>query len=883
MKKWLFLPLLLSIVFSLSLAAQPPGGGGGRMDRSRMSVGRIYGKVVDENGKGVGYATVQLMGKTFDRQTRSLVDTIWAGQLTEDNGDFNIEKLPVVGEYTLIINFLGYAATSLPVDFGMPRPMAGPGGAPSDSSRTNRPASAPSAGFANMSAGNFEKDLGNIQLVIEAATLGTVTVTGEAAIASLSIDRKSFRVDKDLSAQGGTAEDALKNVPSVSVDLDGNVSLRNGAPQVFVDGRPTTLSLDQISADAIESVEVITNPSAKYDAGGGTAGIINIVLKKDKRLGYNGNLRIGTDSQGSYNVGGDLNARGGKFNLFGSGMLMQNRRLSEGQTARNNFFESPASYIFQTSESVRKGGFANVRGGVDYFIDNRNTLTVSGSFVRGKFKPEETILNTTDLLYPDAPLTSSFTRVSNQERMFRNVGATLQFKHLFPKKGAEWTADAGYNNIRFEGGNDVSTLFNTGTKSQERQDQMGSGGFITLQTDFINPIGDKAKIEGGLKAVLRDNANDNMNFVLGANDTEWQPVTQFTDHFKYNDNVFAAYLQGSRQYNEWGIQAGLRAESSVFNGKLTDRDSSFSISYPISLFPSLFISRQLNETDQVQLAYTRRINRPNFFQTMPFTDFSDSLNLRRGEPGLLPEFTNSLELSWQKIFNSGTNLLVSVYYKQATNLITSYQFTEFNTDINRQIVITSYANSRSANAYGAEFTLKNKLFKWMEITSNLNVYQSDVDASNVETNLTVSRMSAFLKETIQMTLNKNYSFQLNGEYRTRAAFTPSSGNDNFRGPHGGSQNTAQGYTREMWFIDASMRRSLLKNKGFLTLSISDIFATRKQGSFTSTEFFTQDSWNLRQPQVLRLNFMYRFGKMDTSLFNRKNTRMNDQGNDMMGG
>ena len=857
-----------------------PGGGmpnGGKFDPAKMNIGRFYGKVVDESGKGVGYAPVQLFGKKFDPATRNLKDTLWAGQLTEDNGDFNFEKLPVVGEYTLVVAFLGYSEIRQTVSFGIVPPASGKNGPPAGGPP---PGGFPGGGNFPGGGANFEKDLGNIKLSEGLTTLKELTVTGQASTTTLSLDRKSYRVDKDLTTAGGTAQDALKNVPSLSVDLDGNVSLRNGSPQIFVDGRPTTLSLDQIPADAIETVEVITNPSSKFDAGGGTAGIVNIVLKKEKRVGYNGNVRAGTDTNGGFNFGGDLNARGEKVNLFGALNFNRNKGQGEGTTLRQNLFGQPLSNVTQETDNHMKGTFANARAGADFFIDNRNTLTLSGNFMRGKFNPTDAITTTTDLLYPDGVLSSSYVRNSDQDRNFRNMGLSAQFKHLFPKKGKEWTADVNYNRVRFKGGSQYVTNYDTGLETMEKQDGSGHGSFFTLQSDFVNPIG-KGKLEGGIKATLRDNRSDNMSSYFNAGENAWIPTPQFSDHYKFSDDVYAAYLQASREYGKWGIQAGLRAESSFYNGALTDRDSSFTIAYPISLFPSVFLTRKLNESDQVQFAYTRRVNRPNFFQTMPFTDFSDSLNLRRGNPALLPEFMNSVELSYQNIFSKGHNLLISVYYKQATDLIASYQFTEYNEDLNKDVVITSYANSNKAAAYGAELTLKDNFFNWLDITSNLNVYQSDVDATNVETALKISRMSAFLKETVQVKLPAGFSVQLNGEYRTKASFTPVTNNDPFRPGGPPSQNTAQGYAKAYWFMDASVRKDFWKNQASLTLSMQDVFASRKMGSYTVTDFFTQDSGRIMNPQVLRLNFSYRFGKMDTSLFTRKNSRVNMQGSDMM--
>lgn len=874
-------------------AAKPAGGG---FDPSKMNIGRFYGKVVDENGKGVGYATVKLFGMKFDPDTRTLKEALLAGHLTEENGDFSLEKVPAVGEFTLKISIIGYAETSQKVTFGIKPPAGGPcmapgGNRPSGQAPSGPPSGAPSGnapagmagGFPGMAGANLDKDLGNIRIAASSQILSGVTVTAEANTTTLSLDKKIYRVDKDASAVGGNAQDALKNVPSLSVDIEGNVSLRNGAPQIFVDGRPTTLSLDQIPAASIESVEVITNPSAKYDAGGGTAGIVNIVLKKEKRLGYNGNVRAGVDSREGFNLGGDLNARGEKVNLFVSGNFNRNRMVSEGETFRQNLFGNPLTNVTQSTEGGMAGFFANGRAGADFFLDNRNTLTLSGSYTRGKFGPNDALTTRTDTLLQGRTASSSYLRESEQDRNFRNLGASVQFKHLFPKQGAEWTADLNYNRVRFMGGSEYNTTYDAGYQSREKQEGKGRGQFVTFQSDFVNPITDKIKIEGGVRASMRLNRNDNANYYFNQSDGDWVQVTSLADHYKFNDDVYAAYGTFSHQFKTWGYQAGLRAESSFYTGALTDRDSSFTIAYPLQLFPSFFVTRKLNESNNLQFAYTRRVNRPNFFQTMPFIDFSDSLNLRRGNPQLLPEFTNSFELTYQKLFSKSQNLLVSVYYKQATNLITSYLTTEYNQDLAREVVVTTYANANSSYAYGAEVTLKNSLFGWLDLTTNVNLFQAKVDALNVEDDLSISRLSGFFKEVVQVKLPKGWFFQVNGEYRTRASFTPSNNNDPFRGGPGGgpAPNTAQGYSIANWYADASLRKDFLARKASLTLSIGDIFRTRKSGTHIESGLFLQDTWAIRNPQTARLNFSYRFGKMDASLFKRKNMKMNMQGNDMM--
>lgn len=857
----LFLFVLLAASFSL--LAQPPAGN--RVGaRQGMNVGRFYGKVVDDQGAGVGYATVQLFGMQFDTASQAMKEKLIAGQITEENGDFSLENLPVVGEYTLKISFLGYIAVERKVSFGLTRESMRAGERP------------------DFSQLNLDVDLGNIALVTSSTTLETVTVTGEVNQLTLALDRKVYRVDRNANAAGGTAEDAMRNVPSLSIDLDGNLTLRNAAPQLFVDGRPTNLSLDQIPADAIETVEVITNPSAKYDASGGQAGIVNIVLKKERRIGYNGSLRLGGDSRGGINAGGNVNAREGKVNVALSGFYNQRQSWGEGETERQNFFGVPNTNLLQASEDRSDGYFMRAQGDLDWFMDNRNTITFRGSIMRGTFNSNDELMISVDSLFPAATTYSEAQRLSDSEREFRRAGAAILYKHLFPKKGQELTADFDYGSMSMDNsGSFNTTYFGTSRESMERQGGGGGSDFYTFQIDYVDPLTERIKFETGARASIRrfDNNNESSFFNYALN--SWIPVDNFADQYKFDDAVYAAYAILSYQLENWGFQAGLRAESSQYTGTLPEEGLTFENDYPLSLFPSFFVTRKFSESENLQLSYSRRINRPHFFQLMPFTDFSDSLNLRRGNPDLLPEFTHSLEASYQKIFQENHNLLVSVYYKQANDLITAYQFTETLPGLEQEVVLSTFQNSNSSEAYGVEFTLRNLLHKNVELSSNLNMYNSRIDASNVETNLIDSRFSWFVKENLMVKLPANFTLQLSGEYRSRASFSPESGGRRRGGFHGHSVNTAQGYTLENWFVDAAIRKDMFNRKLSLSLSVNDIFRTRRGGSHSENDFFIQDTWRIRNPQMFRLNLSYRFGKPDTSIFKRKNTNQTTEGMDMM--
>jgi len=855
------------LLFGAELLAQPTGGG-----RSNMNVGRFYGKVVDENGQGVGYAAVQLYAMRFDTTTQSPQEILIDGQITEENGDFSLENLPIRGDFKLRISFLGYTEVEQEVSFGLPG--AGGGQRPSGGGP-------PSGRRPGGMGANFDKDLGNITLTSSSQVLDAVVVEGERAGTTLALDRKVFRVDKLATAVGGTAVDALRNVPSLSVDIDGGVTMRNAAPQIFVDGRPTTLSLDQIAADMIESVEVITNPSAKYDASGGQAGIINIVLKKDKRIGYNGNVRAGVDSRGGINAGGDINAREGKINAFLSGNFNQRRRWSEGETDRQNLIGNPRTNLFQHTDDESDGFFAMGRGGIDWFMDNRNTLTFTGMYMRGQFGSQEEQDIRIDSLFPDGIRSSEALRLTDSERNFRNLGGSVLFKHLFPKKGKELTADINFNQVRFRGNGDFTTnSLSPNLQSQSMQESDNTSSFLTLQSDYVDPLTDDIKLEAGVRAALRRNDNYNENLLYDPVSETWIPLQAFANSYNFNDDVYAAYASISHEMPKWGYQVGLRAESSQYTGNLPDADTSFTNDFPLSLFPSAFITRKLNEEDVIQLSYSRRVNRPNFFQLMPFTDISDPLNLRRGNPNLLPEFTNSFELTYQNLFPKGNSLMVSLYYKFVNDLITSYQYGEYNEELDQEVLVNSYANSAGSQALGSEITFRNNFGKNIELTSNVNLYYSRVDASNVETDLIDERFSWFIKENLNIKLPAGFTLQINGEYQSPAAFSPTDGGGRFGGWRG-SLNTAQGYRLAYWVVDAAIRKDILQRRGAITLSVSDIFRSRETGTHTESDFFIQDTWRIRNPQLLRINFSYRFGKMDASLFKRKNNRMNTEGMDMM--
>jgi len=880
MRKFLCTATALSV--SVFLFAQMPPGAGNRGGMAQQLNGAFYGKVLDSiTGKPIEAASIQLVQNKYDTVTKKRKDVIIGGMLTKNSGQFSIEGVPIMGQYKLRITAIGFKSYEKTVSLVDMKAFR------------NNNANNPNASQDMMSMlGNLDKDLGNIKLQIDEKVLANVTVTGSKPLVQLGVDRKIYNVEKDLSAQGGTAVDVMKNVPSVSVDIDGNVTLRNAQPLIYVDGRPTTLTLDQIPADQIASVEVITNPSAKYDASGGTSGILNIVLKKNRKAGYNGNVRAGIDMRGKFNGGGDINVRQGKINVFANANYGQRKSISKGVTDRYTFLSNPYTNLHQEDKTTNNGYFAFGRVGFDYFVDNRNTFTVSGILVHGHFNSNVNSDIFVDTL--SGVNKSSYTnRVADNEATFKNKAGVLSYLHNFPKNGHQLSADLNYNKFHNDNSslisNYVSQVVGGPQTSNYKQQQLNAGenSQLTIQTDYSNPITDKTKFEAGARMLQRD-VDSRTDFSVINPDGTLTKLPPLSSNYSYTERIYAAYsTYSSRVKDNFGYQVGLRIEGSDYSGTVhtsikdgfgfKDTSNSYSNNYPINFFPSLFLSQKLKGNQELQLNYTRRINRPNFFQLFPFTDYSDSLNLSRGNPDLKPEFTNSIEVSYQKIFPKNNTLLISAYFKGTTDLITRYTSTEANPIKKDTVFINTYINANSGFVGGLELTGKNKPVKWWDLTTNLNIYTSKINAA--DSIQTVGQVwSWFAKINNSFKLPKNFTLQLSGDYTSKTVLQPggsaSAAGGGGRGGFGPSvSGNSQGYSNPTWGVDAAMRYEFLKNKtASLTLSVSDIFRTRKSDVYTEADYFTQHTVRRRDAQFVRLNFALRFGKFDVALFKKKNIR-----------
>lgn len=894
MKRIYLLTILLTSLLNINAQMQgggQRGGGAGRMG-GNMNIGHFYGKFLDaKTNKPIDGASVVLFGNKFDTATKTRKEIVLKTVITSANGDFSFEDLAIMGNYKLKASAIGYKNFEKPLKFDIKFQQMS-GGAQDGADGMQK------------IIGMTDVDLGNLKLEPNPADLGNVTVTATKQLFEMGIDRKVFNVDKNIVSTGQTATEIMKSIPSLSVDVDGNVQLRNSSPQIFVDGRPTTLTLDQIPADIIEKVEIITNPSAKYDASGGTAGIINIILKKNKKNGYNGNIRLGIDSRGRGNVGGDINYRENKINFFASGMLFQRKSYSTSNTSTMFKTTSPLN-VTSNTDNTNEGFMGFLRGGLDYFIDNRNTISIAANVNRG-------IMGSDGLQLMDTTTTSLFSHVNRTTESnfnFKNFGGQLSYKHNFTKNGHNISADLNYNSSTNDNNSDIKSLtYNSNSYAFKypiyQQKSLGDGynKFLTLQSDYENQLSENKKFEAGARIATREFSTNNMQYInTNTSNTGFVLSSRSSSKYKFYDNVYAAYSTYSFKQKKFSYQFGLRVESSNYNGnllKLSGADSAnFKVDYPVSLFPSAFITYKVTDKQDVQLNFSRRINRPNFFQLLPVYDFSDPQNPSVGNPNLKPEFTSSFELSYNNNYKKNANFLATAYFKYSDNLITRYIYKDINKNVQEGVIptdslfYTSNINANNSYSYGLELTNKFPVTKWWDFTINVNFYNSQINATLPGQTIDNSIVSWFAKTNSSFKLAKGLSLQLSTTSRSKTIIPQGGGGGGRMGGGGmmmyggGQQTLAQGYTLPRYYdVDIALRKDWTWKKntgGSLTLSINDIFRTKAE-THTESVFFVQDTWRQRDPQVLRLNFSYRFGKLDISLFKRKNTKADQSGGNDMG-
>jgi outer membrane receptor protein involved in Fe transport len=821
---------------------------------------RIYGKVMDiQNNKPLEAASVQLFARMGEVNSAQVKDSLIGAMLTKPNGDFNFEPVPLFKNLLLKISAIGYSEYAKIVPFADSENVA--------------------------STSQIQKDLGNIIMSREHEKLEAITIVADKPALKMGIDKKIFDVDKSLTSKGGTAVDVMKNIPSVSVDVDGNIELRNSAPTIFIDGRPTILTLDQVPSDNIDRIELITNPSAKYDASS-TGGIINIILKKNKRNGVNGLASVSAGTPGLFSSNANLNLRQGKLNFFISGNYNNSENNSTGKSFRQNKNNGiTENYFDQYSKNQRNRQFTSVRFGMDYFLDNRNTITLSQGIVRGRFSNNET--QSQQYFNSGKTLERYGDRTSDGKFQFDRNNTQLIFTHKFPEYGKELNASVNmnYGNVKDNSGI-LNTFYQTdgilyGDPNRVRNQGANDNNQITAKIDFENPLGEDKKLEMGLRSYI-NNYKSYFNSYSVANGVETK--LSLSNNYKYTEMVHAAYVTYTGKFQSIGYQAGLRGEYSKFSGTLIDSAKKFGYEYPTqikniwdALFPSLYLSKKLGETQEVQLNYSRRVLRPDFWQLNPFIDINDPLNIQQGNPELKPEFRNSMEFNYSKNFKDNSNFLGVVYYRNTQGNITRYsdtisaaQFQQLhNAAVDPNAILNTFINSKSTNRIGMELTLQQKFSKNFDVTPSFNFAYRKVNADVKDLNLSnegfdwSSKLTANYKiETKNpSSLFNKIGFQLSGRYESPRVLP-------------------QGRRLEQYSADFAMKKDILKkDKGSLTFSVNDIFDTQRYGVIYDTETFYQESYRRRQGRTFRFTFSYKFGNADFSLFKRNKDNGNSNGDD----
>ena len=836
MKKNYFLLVFIFILFfNFKLSAQRPGGitSGGKMP----SIGRVYGKIIDKSTKEpIPFGSVVALRALGKR------DSIVGGQLSLENGDFNLDNLPMGGA-KIKISVVGYK------DFIKSVTMFPP---------------------------DVEIDLGDIGLEVNAEVLKTVTVEGQKSSAILSIDKKVFNVEKNITSSGGTAEDVLKNVPSVTVDADGTPKLRNSSTTVYIDGRPTLFSLNQIPSDQIESVEVISNPSSKYEAST-SGGIINIVLKKNRKPGYNGFVSLGAANHDRYNGTFNLNIKQGRVNVTGFYSVNSNDVPVNGYTNKTIYSPGDSTYKYYNQNSISQfnTNFQIGRIALDYSINNRNTLTFSSTIVRGVFNVNGT--QNSQFLKADGSTYETGVRNVLPLNKFNNQQTQVIWKKTFPKKGKELTIDANYSWGGSSNSQDwISTVNDANGVALAYQPSLtqirgeNTGHQTVVQLDFTNPLNDSTKWEMGLRGYYNYRTSQSLYNQYSYTDPSpgFKEIDPLSSDYNITDIINAAYTTYTSRYHGWGYQAGLRFEQSYLDGiSKIGTLADIGYNYPgdgkilNTFFPSLYLSRKIDANDEFQINFSRKINRPNFMQLLPIIMASDLLNIRKGNPGLKPEFVNTFEANFNKTFGYN-NWLVSAYLKNVNDPVTNYTYA--NPEVAGGL-ISIPTNGNVSNKAGLENTFKWAITNNLEWTNNANVFNTTISSDSLNANA----WSYFFKSNAILKFGKGFSTQLSGTFE-------------------GKEVILQGYIKERYNVDFAIKKSFSNGAANVTLAVNDIFNSRKQVTVLEGSTFIQESMRRRDIRAFKISVQFPFGKLDSSIFRkakegRKQQQQNPNGDQDYGG
>lgn len=708
----------------------------------------------------------------------------------------------------------------------------------------------------NVSTGEQVKDLGRISVNTTSQVLKEVEISGARPMMEMGIDKKIFNVDKNITSVGGSASDVLQNVPSVSVDVDGGVSLRGKTGvTILIDGKPATLlggdeatALQSLPASSIDQVEVITNPSAKYDATGMT-GIINIITKRDKRMGLNGNVSIGAGTRDKYNGSLGLNLKNEKWNVFLNSSFRQNRNYRRNTTDRDNKYDEFSSFSYEDNLRMFNGFFNSI--GAEYRIDTNNSVTLTQNINKmywgGKGYSDFMTYVSDDLLL-------------RRHRDFNSGGGpfslstALDYKRKFRKKDMELSANTTFATSTMDRTQDyVTTVYDNsdalvGGPIYQTAPGESKNRSSNSQVDFVNPMLTKnGKLEAGLKTQLFWLESTNTP-TIDSNGTQQIDSILFNG-YDYTQQIYAAYTSWSDKVGKFRYQAGLRMEYAYYAGTTVQVGNRRYYNEFLNLFPSAFLSYELPKQQSVYLSYTRRTDRPRFWHLLPYVDLSNPQDTSVGNPDLVPEFIHNFELNYNKLYDQGHNIIVSTYYQYTQNLIERYRVIYGDG--------TSFTQRRNLNAgvtYGLELTGQVQLVKkiW-DATLSANMFRNEIIGSNIDPALDNSGFGWFAKANTNVKLPKNFSLQINGNYES-------------------AKVVAQGNREQVYWLDVALRKNFWDGKANLVLNVSDIFNTRKYVTNFDFGAYLQTNTYDRETRIGNITFSYRFGGAENKGFGmrRKN-------------
>lgn len=765
--------------------------------------GSINGKVIDNATKeALPYVSVTV------KENNNVV----TGAITEDSGEFNIKGL-ALKNYTVEIQFMGYKTQTISVSLN-------------DSKRS------------------FE--IGTVTLTEESTQLDEVEIVKETSTIEQKLDRKVITVGRDLTTAGGTASEIMNNIPSVNVDQDGNVSLRgNTNVRVLVDGRPTNMDpaqlLKQIPSTSIKKIELITNPSAKYNPEG-MSGIINIILHKNSNDGFNGSLNAGITfgETPKFNNSLDMNYRKGKINFFGTAGSNFGKNFNDGHVERHDTGSTQLVDVVNEND-----GFLG-KFGLDYYIDDRNTISAYTN--QNYFTGDGTV--DTDIRYPMGSEYPNIFQASTYDSDNRNNTYNLAFKHKFEKEGHTLDFEGNFNDTKDTQDATFNTITGSDTVfySDKIEDTRQN---TTLNLDYVNPLSEKSTLELGAEArIIR---TDNIYSTTNPNITI--PALQ-NSTYTYDVDIYSAYATFGQKLGKFNYQLGARFESYKVKADFNKGMTVFNDDY-LTVYPSAYLTYSINDKNMLQLSYGRRVDRPSLEQTKPVREFSTPLLTSLGNQYLEPQFTNSIEFNYTKMFGKGSSITGGVFYRIINDEINRVLYPDEATP-NTQDQIMSFDNFDNNKSYGFEVSANYKVTKWFDMQPAVDfssisqqgiiaVLQPDGEYAPTSKKVDVNAFNARLNTNFKV--NDRLSFLLFGFYR---------------GPVDGVQNN----TKDMYKVDSGVRYSLLDNQMSLSLRFNDMFNNMRYG-FDSVNPFPQSGEFRWESRTVYFGLNYRFGGGKNRALQRK--------------